>query len=107
MAGSWAELAIGFDAGTERCEPCSGPPSSNRYWLPKIAIQFSMIVEITSCAPTDALSAPAIPAHTAPPSDGGEQREEDVQRLGHAGEVQADPQGADAGRRCTAPGRRC
>ncbi len=34
----------------------------------QIAIQFSMIVEITSCAPTAAFRKPAIPAQTAPAS---------------------------------------
>ena len=34
MAGSWADGATGFDFGTDRSEPCSGPPSSNRYWPP-------------------------------------------------------------------------
>ena len=68
MAGIRAEFAISFDCGTEACDPCSGPPSSNRYWPPKMAIQFSMMVEITSCAPTAALSAPAMAPHTAPPA---------------------------------------
>ncbi len=34
----------------------------------QIAIQLSMIVEITSCAPTVAFRKPAIPAHAAPAS---------------------------------------
>ena len=46
----------------------SGPPSPNRKTPIQIAIQLSMIVEITSCVPTVAFRKPAIPAQTAPMS---------------------------------------
>ena len=54
-----------------------------------------MMVEITSCAPDRRLQRAGDPAPHGAAERRGEQREEDVQRLGHAGEVQADPQGAD------------
>ena len=44
----------------------SGPPSPKRYVPIQIAIQLSMIVEITSCAPTVAFRKPAIAAQSAP-----------------------------------------
>ena len=47
---------------------CSGPPSPNAYVPIQYAIQLSMIVVITSCAPTVAFRIPAIPAQTAPAS---------------------------------------
>ena len=46
----------------------SGPPSPNSHAPTQIAIQLSMIVEITSWAPTVALRKPAIPAQSAPAS---------------------------------------
>ena len=39
----------------------------------------SMIVTMTSCAPVRALSTPAMPAHSAPPSAGAEDAEQQVQ----------------------------
>ena len=57
----------------------------------QIAIQLSMIVEITSLAPTVAFSRPAMPAHAAPASVASDDREHDVQQLGHVGERGADP----------------
>ena len=49
---SFAEASITSERGSDGFVPCSGPPSSTRYCPPKIAIQFSMIVVITSWAPT-------------------------------------------------------
>ena len=46
--------------------PWSGPPISTRYAPPKMAIQFSMIVVITSWAPTVAFKMPAIPPQMPP-----------------------------------------
>ena len=58
-----------FETGTNSCVSFwSGPPSPNRKTPTQIAIQLSMIVEITSWAPTSALRSPAIPAQTAPAS---------------------------------------
>ena len=39
------------ETGALEAVSCSGPPRPNSHCPPKIAIQFSMIVEITSCAP--------------------------------------------------------
>src|SRR6476646_8736450 len=66
--GSFAPSAMSFEIGTETSLPCSGPPCPKRYDPTQIAIQLSMIVEITSCAPTVALRSPAIPAYAAPAS---------------------------------------
>ncbi len=59
---------MSFEIGIDAWLPCSGPPWPKRYEPTQIAIQLSMIVEITSCAPTVALRMPAIPAHAAPAS---------------------------------------
>jgi len=67
--GSFALSTMSFEIGTEDCASFwSGPPSPKRNDPIQIAIQLSMIVEITSCAPTVALRNPAIPAQTAPAS---------------------------------------
>src|SRR5947208_469261 len=47
---------------------CSGPPKPTRSLPTQYAIQLSMIVVITSCAPTVALRKPAIAAQQAPAS---------------------------------------
>ena len=44
----------------------NGPPTPKRYEPTQITIQLSMIVVITSCAPTVPLRKPAMPASTAP-----------------------------------------
>ena len=44
----------------------------------QIAIQLSMIVEITSCAPTVAFRKPAMPAQTAPASVAATIADQDV-----------------------------
>ena len=60
---------MSFEIGSVlSAEFCSGPPSPKSHSPSQIAIQFSMIVEITSCAPTVAFRKPAIPAHAAPAS---------------------------------------
>ena len=65
--GSFALSATSFEIGTVAFWLfCSGPPSPKKYVPIQIAIQLSMIVVITSCAPTYAFSEPAMPAHTAP-----------------------------------------
>ena len=64
-------------------EFCSGPPSPNSHSPTQIAIQLSMIVVITSCAPTVALRTPAIPAQRRPPSVAGADREQDVRQRAH------------------------
>ena len=64
---SFALSATSFEIGTSACRSFwSGPPSPSRYVATQTAIQLSMIVVITSCAPTVAFSRPAIPAQTAP-----------------------------------------
>ena len=61
--GSFALSTTSFEIGIDFCsEFCSGPPWPKRYDAVQIAIQLSMIVEITSCAPTVAFSRPAMPA---------------------------------------------
>ena len=69
----------------------SGPPRPNRNTPTQITIQLSMIVEITSWAPTVALRKPAIPAQSAPTESACDRREEDVQQRVHAAERRADP----------------
>ena len=64
---SLAESATSYERGTSGSLPCIEPPSSTRHLPTQSAIQLSMIVEITSWAPTAALRKPAIPAQTAPP----------------------------------------
>ena len=60
---------MSFETGTNSWRSFwSGPPSPKRKTPIQIAIQLSMIVEITSCAPTVALRNPAIPAQSAPQS---------------------------------------
>ena len=67
--GSFAPATMSFEIGTNACLSfCSGPPRPNRNTPTQIAIQLSMIVEITSCAPTVAFRKPAIPAQSAPQS---------------------------------------
>ena len=57
----------GLRVGIADCSAfCSGPPIPKRNCPTQIAIQLSMIVVITSCAPTVAFRNPAIPAHAAP-----------------------------------------
>src|SRR5215218_10841422 len=65
--GSLADPVTSLEIGTDGVSGfCSGPPSPNSQTPTQIAIQLSMIVEITSLAPTVAFSTPAIPAHAAP-----------------------------------------
>ena len=60
---------MSFEIGTDLFASFwSGPPSPNRYVPTQYAIQLSMIVVITSCAPTVAFRMPAIPAQSAPAS---------------------------------------
>ena len=60
---------MSFEIGTVLfAEFCSGPPSPNSHSPTQMAIQFSMIVVITSWAPTVAFITPAMPAHAAPAS---------------------------------------
>ena len=67
--GSRALPAMSFEIGTDLSAAfCSGPPSPNSHSPTQSAIQLSMIVVITSCAPTVAFITPAIPAHAAPAS---------------------------------------
>ena len=61
--GSLAPAAMSFEIGIAGCvEFCSGPPWPNSYAPTQNAVQLSMIVVITSCAPTVALRIPAMPA---------------------------------------------
>ena len=73
----------------------------------QIAIQLSMIVVITSCAPTVAFRKPAIPAQAAPASVAPAT----ASRMCGSGLIPAkrvaDPVRDDRGRRSTGPGRRC
>ena len=65
--GSRADLTASPEIGTVGdCVFCSGPPCPKRKLPNQYATQLSMIVVITSCAPTVALRKPAIPAQTAP-----------------------------------------
>src|SRR5215216_4819694 len=67
--GSFAVSLIVSEAGTDSLPApptCSGPPIPNSQLAAQNAIQLSMIVVITSCAPTVALSTPATPAQIAP-----------------------------------------
>ena len=70
---------------------CSGPPSPKSHSPSQIAIQFSMIVEMTSWAPTVAFRNPAIPAQAAPASVAATIAEQDVRHRRHAREDDADP----------------
>ena len=68
--GSLADDVTSLEIGTDGVSGfCSGPPSPNSHTPTQIAIQLSMIVEITSLAPTVAFSRPAIPAHAAPAAE--------------------------------------
>ena len=65
--GSFAPSTMSLEIGTEvSVSLCSGPPRPNRNTPVQIAIQLSMIVEITSWAPETAFSRPAIAPHAAP-----------------------------------------
>ncbi len=92
---SFAESKIWAERGNDSCTPCSGPPRPNRYFPRKIAIQLSMIVVITSCAPTLAFRIPAIPPQIAPARIAARMREQDVQRARHSLEVRPDQQRRD------------
>ena len=70
---------------------CSGPPCPKRYSPPQIAIQLSMIVEITSCAPVVAFRKPAIPAQAAPASVARRPRAGRAAGSAMLDEVDADP----------------
>src|SRR5690348_7107997 len=66
--GSFADCVTSLEIGTEGVSGfCNGPPSPNNQTPVQIAIQLSMIVEITSFAPVVAFSRPAMPAQIAPP----------------------------------------
>ena len=71
---------MSFEIGLKPPALTNGPCRPKKYVPIQIAIQLSMIVEITSCAPVVAFRKPAIPPQTAPASDRGDDREEDVQR---------------------------
>ena len=78
-----------FETGTNGSRSFwSGPPSPNRNAPIQTAIQLSMIVVITSCAPTVAFRKPAIPAQSAPASAPATIASEDVQEAGQAGQVE-------------------
>ena len=67
--GSFAPATMSLETGTSCWSGslfCSGPPRLNSQIANQIAIQLSMIVEITSLVPAIAFSAPAMPAQTAP-----------------------------------------
>src|SRR5215204_7754608 len=67
--GSFAVSLTVSEAGTDSFPTppsCSGPPIPKSQLAVQNAIQLSMIVVITSCAPTVAFRSPAIPAHAAP-----------------------------------------
>ena len=65
--GSFAPSTTSSDTGIDFWASFwSGPPSENSQMPTQTAIQLSMIVLITSCAPVVALSNPAMPAQTAP-----------------------------------------
>ena len=57
----------------------------------QIAIQLSMIVEITSWAPTVAFRIPAMPAQQGTRERAGDDREQDVDEARQAGQLRADP----------------
>ena len=69
----------------------SGPPSPTRYVPTQIAIQLSMIVVITSWAPTVAFRKPAIPAQIAPASVAATIPISTCGQRRHARERRADP----------------
>ena len=92
--GSFAPSAMSLEIGTEvSVSLCSGPPRPNRKTPVQIAIQLSMIVEITSWAPGDGLQQ----ARDRPPGRASEagrhHREQDVGQGGHRRERGADPDG--------------
>ena len=69
--GSFAASTMSLETGTSTCAGLlvwSGLPRLKTHTPIQIAIQLSMIVEITSFVPANAFSAPAIPPHTAPPA---------------------------------------
>ena len=57
---------MSFEIGLKPPELTNGPWSPKKYVPVQIAIQLSMIVEITSWAPVVAFRNPAIPPQTAP-----------------------------------------
>src|SRR5947209_14563505 len=67
ITGSFAPATTLLETGVDAIWGlCKGPPSWKQYTPTQIAIQLSMIVEITSFAPVVAFRTPAIPAQTAP-----------------------------------------
>ena len=81
-----------FEIGTETSTLfCSGPPRPNRKLPVQYAIQLSMIVVITSCAPTVAFRKPAMRRDAGAGEHRERDREEDVQALRHPGPRRADP----------------
>ena len=89
--GSFALSTMSFETGTNGCVSFwSGPPRPNRNAPTQIAIQLSMIVEITSWAPTVAFRKPAMPAQQRAREHARDDREQDVQR-GRAGPANAEP----------------
>ena len=74
------------DGSVLSAEFCSGPPSPKSHEPTQIATQLSMIVEITSWAPTVAFRNPAIPAQIAPGERRRADREQDVRKRVHPGE---------------------
>ena len=95
--GSFAPSTMSFEIGIETCSSsAAGRPGRTRYEPTQIEIQFSMIVEITSCAPTVAFRIPAIPAYTAPASVRRRSRHERRRaRRGPGRERRAEPDGED------------
>ena len=88
-------------------EPCSGPPWPKRYAPTQIAIQLSMIVEITSCAPTVALRMPAMPAQAAPASAPTTRQSITCSERVEAARTTSRARRRRSCRRGTGPGRRC
>jgi hypothetical protein len=81
--GSLAPSTMSFDTGTDvSVSLWSGPPRPNRNTPIQIAIQLSMIVEITSLAPVVARSRPAIPPHAAPAAHAASMHRTMCSRLG-------------------------
>ena len=107
QTGSRTLSTTSFEIGTDAFASFwSGPPSPNAYVPIQYAIQLSMIVVITSCAPTVALRKPAMPAHSAPASIASTIASSACGSPGRS--THTEPTHTDTiARRCTGPARRC
>ncbi len=83
---------MSFEIGLN-CELTNGPWSPKKYVPTQIAIQFSMIVEITSWAPVVALRNPAIPPQRAPARIASTMHRTMCAGTGDARPVRAEDQG--------------